>query len=52
MAMVSASELEYRLLLANDLGLLTVSDCEQLIQDVVESKKMLASLIRTLKANR
>ena len=44
--------MKYHLLLANDLGLLTVSDCEQLIQDVVEVKKMLASLIRTPKANR
>ena len=44
--------MEYHLLLANDLGLLTVSDCEQLTQDVIEVKMMLASLIRTLKANR
>ncbi|MBC8252464.1 MAG: four helix bundle protein [Ardenticatenia bacterium] len=51
-AMGSASELKARQLLVNDLGLLTVSDCEQLIQDVVEAKKMLASLIRTPKANR
>ena len=50
--MGSATALEYHLLLANDLGLLTVSDCEQLIQDVTKAKKMLASLIRTLKANR
>ena len=51
-AMGSASELKAHQLLVNDLGLLTVSDCEQLIQDVVEVKKMLASLIRTAKANR
>ena len=50
--MGSATEMEYHLLLANDLGLLTVSDCEQLIQDVIKANKMLASLIRTLKANR
>jgi four helix bundle protein len=50
--MGSATELEYHLLLANDLGLLTVSDCEQLIQDVIKAKKMLASLIRTPKVNR
>jgi four helix bundle protein len=49
--MGSASELEAHLLLANDLGLLTVSDCEQLIQDVVEVNKMLASLLRTLETN-
>ena len=51
-AMGSASELKAHQLLVNDLGLLAVSDCEQLIQDVVEAKEMLASLIRTLKASR
>lgn len=51
-AMGSASELEYQLLLTQDLGFLNGSDCEQLTQDVVEVKRMLASLIKRLRAKR
>lgn len=51
-AMGSASELEYHLLLAHDLSFLKQTDHERLARDVVEVKRMLASLIRTLKAER
>jgi four helix bundle protein len=46
----SASELEYHLLLACDLGLLKVPDHERLEHGVVEVKRMLASLIKRLRA--
>ena len=48
-AMGSASELEYHLLLARDLKLLQLLDYERLSGGVVEVKRMLASLIRSLK---
>jgi four helix bundle protein len=48
-AMGSASELEYHLLLAHDLKLLQLLDYERLSGGVVEVKRMLASLIRSLK---
>ncbi len=48
-AMGSASELEYHLLLAKDLKLLTGDDYPQLATDVVEVKRMLATFIRTLR---
>ncbi len=51
-AMGSASELEYHLLLAHDLGLLANSDYDGLSRGVTEVKRMLTSLIRTLKADR
>jgi four helix bundle protein len=51
MAMGSASELEYHLLLANDLTLLPHSDYQRLNSGVIELKRMLASFIGTLKAN-
>ena len=47
--MGSASELEYHLLLARDLKLLQLLDYERLSGGVVEVKRMLASLIRSLK---
>ena len=50
--MGSASELEYCLLLARDLALLSKADHERLTGDVVEIKRMLASLIRKLIADR
>jgi four helix bundle protein len=49
-AMGSASELEYHLLLARDLGLLASSTHSQLDGRVVEVKRMLTSLIRRVKA--
>jgi four helix bundle protein len=48
-AMGSASELEYHLLLARDLEHLRSTDYEQLSAGVVEVKRMLASLIGSLK---
>ena len=48
-AMGSASELEYHLLLARDLNLLQLLDYERLSGGIVEVKCMLASLIRSLK---
>ena len=42
-SMGSASELEYHILLANDLGLLTAAEHEQLTADTTEVKCMLAS---------
>ncbi len=49
-AMGSASELEYELLLAGDLKLLNPADFQRLEGEVTEVKRMLAALIRTLKA--
>ena len=50
-AMGSASELEYHLLLAHDLGLLGKPDHLRLESEVIEVKRMLASLIQKLKAD-
>jgi four helix bundle protein len=49
-AMGSASELEYHLLLASDLGLLDRVEYERLANDVIEVKRMLASFILKLMA--
>jgi four helix bundle protein len=46
----SASELEYRLLLARDLDLLKIPDYQRLSDDAVEVKRMLASLMQKLRA--
>jgi len=51
-AMGSASELEYHLLLAQDLHFLDNEKYNQLAPRVTEIKKMLASFIRKLKTNR
>ena len=48
-AMGSASELEYELLLARDLGFLEIAVHGKLDGDITEVKKMLASLIRKLR---
>lgn len=50
-AMGSASELEYHLLLARDLGFLNSSDYERLTSEVTEVKRMLTSFIQKLKAD-
>jgi four helix bundle protein len=47
--MGSASELEYHVLLARDLELLQSSEYERLTNGVIEVKRMLASLILTMK---
>ena len=49
-AMGSASELEYHVLLARDLNLLDTRVYEGLAEGVAEVKRMLASFIRKLKA--
>ena len=51
MAAGSASEVEYHLLLALDLELLKTADCQRLSNEVVEVKRMLASLLLKLRAD-
>ena len=51
-AMGSASETEYQLILARDLEILPKETYEKLHQDVEEVKRMLASLLKTLRADR
>ena len=48
----SASELEYHVLLANELGLLEVRQHERLAGEVTEVKRMLTSFIQKLKVDR
>ena len=50
-ALGSASELEYHLLLARDLNFLKAPDYERLADDTTEVKRMLASLIQKLRAD-
>jgi len=50
-AMGSASELEYHLLLSRDLGLLGNSAYEELTKGITEVKRMLSSFIRKLSAD-
>lgn len=51
-AMGSASELEYQLLLAYDLGYIEQGDYKEMIRQTVEAKRMLAPFIKRLRANR
>jgi four helix bundle protein len=51
-AMGSATELEYHLLLAHDLGIVNDIDYENLSKETIEVKQMLTSLIKKLKADR
>ena len=51
-AMGSASELEYHLLLAHELKFLNALDYERLVTEVLEVKRMLTSFIQKLKADR
>jgi hypothetical protein len=46
----SASELEYRLLLAYDLKLIQPDDYEQLVQQTADIKRMLTVFVRKLRA--
>ncbi len=50
-AVGSASELEYHLLLARDLELLKASDYQRLSDEAEEVKRMLASLMQKLRAD-
>jgi four helix bundle protein len=52
MAMGSASETEYQLILAHNLDFLPKESYEQLHNEVEEVKRMLASLLKTLRADR
>lgn len=52
MAMGSASELEYHLLLSKDLQFLSSEDHDRATAQVVEVKRMLAGLIRKIEAER
>lgn len=52
MAMGSASELEYHLLLSKDLQFLNSEDHDEARAQVVEVKRMLAGLIRKIEAER
>ncbi len=47
----SASELEYHLLLARDLEMLKATDYQRLSDETVEVKRMLASLMKKLRAD-
>jgi four helix bundle protein len=49
-SMGSASEVEYLLLLGRDLDFLVHEEYEELNSEVVEIKRMLASLIKTLRS--
>jgi four helix bundle protein len=51
-AMGSASELDYHLILSHDLGLLPDSDYQNLNEQTQEVKRMLVGLLKKLKANR
>ena len=51
-AMGSASETEYQLILARDLEFLPKDSYEILHNDVEEVKRMFASLLKTLRADR
>jgi len=50
-AMGSASELEYQLLLARDLEMMKSLDFNRLSSEVIEVKKMLAALIHKLRTD-
>lgn len=49
-SMGSASELEYHLLLASDLDYLNTNDYQELVNRVIEIKKMLGSFIKKLRS--
>ncbi len=51
-AMGSASELEYLVLLAHDLGFLVKEESNELADEITEIKKMLTSFIQKLIADR
>jgi four helix bundle protein len=50
-AMSSASELDYHLLLARDLNFVNSGDYEQLANELTEVRRMLNSFIQKLRAN-
>ena len=48
----SASELDYHLLLARDLGLLEENDYKKLLQDLTEMRRMLTALLQKVNTER
>jgi len=52
MAMGSASEVQYHLLLARDLGFIKPERHDRLAEAVTEIKRMLASLLKTLRGTK
>jgi four helix bundle protein len=50
-AMGSSSELEYEILLAQDLGYLSIKEFNKISRDLVEVRKMLNAFIQKLKAD-
>ncbi|HEC17221.1 MAG TPA: four helix bundle protein [Sedimenticola sp.] len=50
-AMGSASETEYHLLLARDLGFINVSSWDCMNSSVIEIKRMLAALLKKVRSN-
>jgi four helix bundle protein len=50
-AMGSASETEYLLLLGKELDYISQKDCSDLSERIIEVKKMLATLIKKLNAD-
>jgi four helix bundle protein len=50
LALASASELEYHLVLAEDLGFLSATDASPLIEKTIEVKRMLTSMTSRLRA--
>jgi four helix bundle protein len=50
-AMGSSSELEYEILLAQDLGYLSIEEFNEISRDLVEVRKMLNAFIQKLKAD-
>jgi four helix bundle protein len=51
-SMGSASEVEYLLLLTRDISMLNNADYQELSSEVIEIKRMLASFIKRLRAER
>jgi len=51
-AMGSACELEYHLLLSKDVGFLNGNDFDLLNEEIIQIKKMLTAFIKKLKADR
>ena len=47
-ALASATELEYHLILGNDIGAIEQQDFQSLLDEVVDTKKMLTGLLNRL----
>jgi four helix bundle protein len=51
-ALNSGCELEYHLIVARDIGVMSESDCESLLRDCIEVRKMIHGLLRKLRRSR